>query len=215
MTSRSSQQLLVTALPLVLAILPAMARGHGGVSLAALAVFAPLSWWLGERWRLVADPFVPTLYLLALAGLAAVVPGLWWARGWRETLFWVLLVGGLALAAGPDRSPLFALRGLVIGLFTWLVRWALGRGSGPIALGGLVGAVAGVAMGESYAQQLFVAALEQRVSGVSPGRAALYIEVCLTFVGAVVGGILSPRAEDQRLSAGDQVVPSVNTTSSR
>jgi hypothetical protein len=116
---------------------------------------------------------------------------------------------------GIERFPLLALHGLIIGGFVWLVRWALGRESGAIALGGLIGAAVGIVVGEGYALQLYQALETQGIKGASPSGACLYLELCVVFAGAVVGGILGGRPAAQRFAGGGQAVPSQNRTSSR
>ena len=177
--------------PTLVALLPLALAGLG---LAAAYWSRPLG-----------DPFllVPCIVLLAL------MVGFGQSRGVRALL--VLLVC-LSLAALPS---LFALRDLegaflttgvpiltstwllvadqaiVLGLFVRLVSWALRRDPGLALLGGLVGAATGLAIAEHFSGPLLTYLASSGPWQWKRMSSALYLDVCLGYAGAVIGGLLA------------------------
>jgi hypothetical protein len=222
---QSAAVLLGVSLPLALAVLGAMTRADGRVSPLALALAAGgCAFWRYRRPGLPKG--VPSLLAsfslpeavgslaasLVLPVLPAVLLGVVWRRGWREGLFWLAALAWPLLALGRTEYALVAVHGLLAGGFVWLVRGALRREAGPIALGAFVGVAAGVGVGEAYATSLSNALRTSVLPTWPRPITTLYLEACCAFVGAVAGGLVARRASQR--AAGDQAVPSVNATRS-
>src|SRR5262249_47617985 len=126
-------------------------------------------------------------FALAAAFSVALLPGLWLDS--RGTLVLGLLVAALVR----------------------LVSWCLLRDAAAVALGALLGAVAGLVVADLQGGRLYahVASGSHRWP---PGWIGLYLVVALAFLGAVVAGLLGPRAAVAQRPGGDQVVPSQKRT---
>jgi hypothetical protein len=209
-------------LPLILAVLPVvllMVRAAAVASLRAAAVaLVPAAlacaalWWLVPALR-AGSGLEMYLFAAALAAALALLVGVGWARRPPEALalFVALLVLGWVAGTGAF------LHGVTLAFFVRLVAWALIRDAAGVALGALIGAVAGLVLVDQYGLRLRTLLYDGWPQGWSVPSIAwigLYLEGCLAFLGAVAGGLLGPRPVDYP-GLGDQVVPSQNRTPTR
>jgi hypothetical protein len=210
--SWAPEVLVVFGLPVMLATLRAglfASLRTAGLALIPLGLVSLGVWALWWR-NILKENTVSLLPLVALPAMLALAVGAARARHWATAgltgfLFLVALCGGLSGAV---------LQGLILGFLVRVVTWSLKRDAGVVTLGSLVGAVLGLAIATRYSGPLYFLTADSL--GWTQGGAALYLEVCLAFLGALFGGLLGP-AERGYLPAagGDQVVPSENNTRSR
>ena len=118
----------------------------------------------------------------------------------------LLLVGYLVPAGG------FLLHGVGLAVLVRLVGWCLLRDTPAVALGALAGVAVGLTLADRYAGTLYIYVVSSGWSGWSPAWVGLYLEVCLAFLGAIVGGLLGPRRAGYLRPGGPQAVPSANST---
>jgi hypothetical protein len=207
-------------LPVVLGIIWAGVRASRRASSGAVVLAAALVGALTWLWPPGSSGVTFPLYLVVLPALALLASAAWPRR--RISLAGVFTVVGLVNFGGLGGLLLLCggltgrdlggvvLHGLILAFLVRLVSWCLVRDPGTVALGALVGAGVGLGLLARYGEPVRAAVVSL---GWSPGWVGLYLEVAVAFLGAIVGGLLGPAGQGYR-GAGDQVVPSENSTPS-